>query len=74
MPWEYKSITMMSVGFPSGSDDKESTCIVGDPGSIPGLERALGERNGYPLQYSSVYIIEHFCHDYYHNNGDYNGK
>ena len=25
------------MGFPSGSDGKESACSVGDPGSIPGL-------------------------------------
>ena len=31
----------MSVGFPGGSDDKESTCNVGDQGSIPGLGRSL---------------------------------
>ena len=24
------------MGFPGGSDDKESTCNAGDPGSIPG--------------------------------------
>ena len=31
---------------------KESACSVGDPGSICGLGRSFGERNGYPLQYS----------------------
>ena len=31
---------------PSGSDDKESACSVGDPGSIPGSGRSPGERNG----------------------------
>ena len=30
------------------------TCNEGDLGSIPGWERAPGERNGYPLQYSSL--------------------
>ena len=39
-------------GFPGGSDDKESACNAGDPGSIPGSGRAPGEGNGYPLQYS----------------------
>ena len=38
--------------FPSGSDDKESACDTGDPGSIPGWGRSPGERNVYPLQYS----------------------
>ena len=30
-------------GFPGGSAGKESACNVGDPGSIPGLGRSLGE-------------------------------
>ena len=38
--------------FPSGSDDKESTCNLGDLGSIPGLGRFPGEGNSYPPQYS----------------------
>ena len=33
---------------------KESTCITGDPGSIPGLGRSPGEGKGYPLLYSSL--------------------
>ena len=37
--------------FPGGSDVKESACNVGDPGSIPGLGRYLGEGNGNPFQY-----------------------
>ena len=32
-------------GFPGGSDGKESTWNVGDPGSIPGLGRSPGEGN-----------------------------
>ena len=40
--------------FPGGSDGKESACNVGDPGSIPGLERFPGEGNGYPLRYSCL--------------------
>src|SRR5574341_1343706 len=40
------------VGFPGGSDGKESACNAGDPGSIPGSGRSPGEGNGYPLQYS----------------------
>ena len=38
--------------FPSGSASKESTCNVGDLGSIVGLGRSPGEGNSYPLQYS----------------------
>ena len=37
-----------------GSAGKESTCNVGDLGSIPGLGRSPGEGKGYPLQYSGV--------------------
>ena len=33
-------------GFPDGSDGKESACHVGDPGSIPRLERSPGEFRG----------------------------
>ena len=40
--------------FPGGSDGKESACNVGDPGSIPGLERFPGEGNGYSLQYTCL--------------------
>ena len=42
------------MGFPSGSDSKESACSVGDPGSVPGLGRSPGEGNGNPLQYSCL--------------------
>ena len=42
------------VGFPAGSDSKESACIAGDPGSVPGSGRSPGERNGNPLQYSCL--------------------
>ena len=41
-------------GFPGGSDGKESACNAGDLGSIPGLRRSSGERNGDPLQYSCL--------------------
>ena len=37
--------------FPGGSDGKASVYDTGDPGSIPGLGRSLGEGNGNPLQY-----------------------
>ena len=33
---------------------KESTCDVGDLGSIPGLGRSPGEGKGHPLQYSGL--------------------
>ena len=31
------------MGFPGGSDSKESACHAGDLGSIPGLGRSLAE-------------------------------
>ena len=41
--------------FPHSSPvGRESTCNAGDPGSIPGLGRSPGERNGNPLQYSCL--------------------
>jgi len=39
------------MGFPSGSDGKESACNAGDLSLIPGLGRSPGEGNGNPLQY-----------------------
>ena len=38
----------------SGSAGKESACNTGDPGSIPGSGRSLGEGNGYPFQFSCL--------------------
>ena len=39
------------MGFPGGSDGKESACNAGDPGLIPGPGRSPREGNGYSLQY-----------------------
>ena len=36
---------------------KESACNAGDPGSIPGSGRPIGERIGYPLQYSWASLV-----------------
>ena len=33
-----------------GSDGKESACIAGDPGSIPGSGRTSGEGHSNPIQ------------------------
>ena len=41
----------VALDFPGGSDSKASVYDVGDLGSIPELERSLGEGNGNPLQY-----------------------
>ena len=40
-----------SISAPGGSAAKESTCNVGDLGSISGLGRSPGEGNGNLLQY-----------------------
>ena len=42
------------MGFPCGSAGKESACIEGDLGSIPGLGRSHGEGKGYPHQHSAL--------------------
>ena len=44
----------MSIGFPCGSDGKESACNAGNLGSISGLGRSPGGGNGNPLQYSCL--------------------
>ena len=41
-------------GFPGGSVGKESACNAGDLSLILGLERAPGEGNGNPFQYSCL--------------------
>ena len=46
--------TLVFLIFSSGSDSKESACIVGDLSSIPGLKISSGEGNDYPLQYSGL--------------------
>jgi len=45
------------LGFPGGSDSKESACNTGDLGSIPELGRSPVEGIGYPLQYSWVSLV-----------------
>ena len=44
----------MMMGFPGGSDGKESACSAGDLGLIPGLGRSHGRGYGNPLQYSCL--------------------
>ena len=43
-----------SLGFPGGSDGKESACNAEDLDSVPGSGRSPGEENGNPLQYSCL--------------------
>ena len=42
------------LGFPGGSDSKESFCNAGDLGLIPGLGKSPGGGHGNPLQYSCL--------------------
>ena len=42
------------MGFPGGSDGKESACSAGDRGSISGSGKSPGEGNGEPFQYSCL--------------------
>ena len=50
----YLFLPIFILGFPGGSDSKESACNAGDLGSIPGLGRSPGEGNGNPLWYSCL--------------------
>ena len=55
IPWRRDRLsTPVFLGFPDGSAGKESTCNVGDQGSIPGLGRFPGGGHGNPLQYSGL--------------------
>ena len=42
--------TPVLMGFPGGSDGKESACNARDLSSIPELRRSPGEGKGYTLQ------------------------
>ena len=42
------------MSFKHSSDSKESTCNVGDLGSIPRLGRFPGKGNSYPRQYTCL--------------------
>ena len=44
--------TPVFLGFPGGLTGKESSSIMEDMGSIPGLRRSPGEEKGYSLHYS----------------------
>ena len=50
----YIYICNSALGFPGGSDGKESACNAGDLGSILGLGRSPGGQHGNPLQYSCL--------------------
>ena len=44
----------LDITHPGHSDGKDSTSNAGDSGSIPELERSLGEGTGNALQYSCL--------------------
>ena len=52
-PYQISQINRV-LGFLCDSAGKESTCKVGDLGSIPGLGRSPGKGNSYPLPYSGL--------------------
>ena len=49
-----KDFIKQYLGFPGGSDGKESACNEGDLGLISGFGRSPGEGDGNPLQYSCL--------------------
>ena len=55
IPWRRDGIPIpVFMGFPGGSDGKESACNAGELDSIPGLGRSSGEGHGNLLQYSCL--------------------
>ena len=51
---ESHSVVSNSLGFPGGSDGKESVCHMRSPGSIPESGGSPGEGHGNPLQCSCL--------------------
>ena len=47
-------MVLLVLGFPGGSEGKESACNVGDLDLNPGSGKSPGEGNGNPLQYSGL--------------------
>ena len=52
--WQVNSWPLSHLGFPGGSNGKESACNLGHLGSIPRLGRSPGGGHGNPLQYSCL--------------------
>ena len=50
----FRDLITKYLGFPVGSDGKESICNAGDLGSTPELGRSSGAGHGNPLQYSCL--------------------
>ena len=51
---QIKVISIPLLGFPDGSDGKESVCNAQYSGSIPGSGRSPGGRHGYPFKYACL--------------------
>ena len=51
------TVCLDSVGFPGGSAGKESTCNVGDQGSIPGLGRWDGMEEEHGMAAHSSILV-----------------
>ena len=47
------------MGFPGGSDGKESACSAGDPGLIPEWGRSPGEGHKESVHSSFMIIYDH---------------
>ena len=55
IPWRRDRLpTPVFLGFPGGSDGRESACNAGDLGLIPGSGRPPGGGHGNPRQYSCL--------------------
>ena len=50
----FQHMVLGQLGFPHGSDGKESICNVGYLGLIPGSGRSPGGGHGSPLHYSCL--------------------
>ena len=48
------TLVIIAQSIPGGSVVKNPPANAGDVGSIPGLGRSLGDKNGNPLQYSCL--------------------
>ena len=53
----FNTLSRLVMSFPESSAGRESACNVGDPVSIPGSGRSIGEEIGYPLQYSWAFMV-----------------
>ena len=54
-PWRRDRLLIpVFLGFPGGSDSRESACCAGDLGSVPLLGRSPGGGHDNPLQYSCL--------------------